>query len=113
MSFNLFTVEPTYDHISETYEWCFYNTIHLKQHFLLNGSMKYSLSYNFNNHETLIITEKKEPTEIEFKKLYRTLGKKIWRYLEKEANNANKNLNTFTDFATKLEKNGWKNNGYV
>jgi len=107
MSFKLLEIEPTYDCFSESYSWIFYNIIHLKQYYLLDGSVKYVLITGLSNHEVLFISFTKELTKLEMKKLLKLLSVKIWKYLSEEANKANGNFNNFNQYALNLEKQGW------
>lgn len=107
MSFVLLEVEPVYDCFSESYSWTFYNIIRLKQYLLLDGKVKYVLLTGLSQHETLFISETKELTKVEIKKLLKLLTVRIWKYLSKEADQANGNFNTFNKYSLELEKKGW------
>lgn len=106
MSFQILNTEPVYDYISESYNWTFYNIIQLKQYQLTNGNVKYCLMLGFKNPEVIYTTEQKDPTEKEFYKITGLVMLKVWKYLEKEANQANLNFNTFNKYCLELEKQG-------
>ena len=65
MSFNLLNVEPRYDHIDEDYSWTFYKLIVVRQHLLLNGSIKYSIRIGLGYPSDVLTTNGKEPTKEE------------------------------------------------
>ena len=103
MSFNLLNVEPRYDHIDEDYSWTFYKLIVVRQHLLLNGSIKYSIRIGLGYPSDVLTTNGKEPTKEEFDTLTKKVAKEVWKQLYKESQTSVKNYEDFNKYILTLD----------
>lgn len=102
MSFNLLNVEPRYDHIDEDYSWTFYKLIVVRQHLLLNGSIKYSIRIGLGYPTDLLTTAGKKPTEEELERLTKLVCAKVWNHLHTESQTAVENFESFNKYVLTL-----------
>lgn len=103
MSFNLLNVEPKYDYVDEDYSWTFYKLIVVRQHLLLNGSIKYSIRIGLGYPSDVLTTNSKKPTEEELNKLTKLVSTKVWNHLNTESQTAVKNFETFNKYILTLD----------
>lgn len=80
MSFLVLGNDPTYNYVSDTYRWSFYNTFDLQQYQMCDGKVRYALMSNFRDMEVVFTTEKHEITEDELRELELIISKKLWFY---------------------------------
>ena len=78
MSFLILGNEPTYNYISDTYRWNFYNTFDLQQYQMCDGRVRYALMLNLRNEGVIFTTKQREITEDEFNELELIISKKLW-----------------------------------
>ena len=99
MSFILLKSEPTYNYLSDSYSWEFYNVFKLLQYQMCNGEMRYVLSLNFSKAEILYTTKSKEITEVEYSELEILMLKKLWYHFNEQSVKINDVFETVNQLA--------------
>ena len=99
MSFILLKSEPTYNYLSDSYSWEFYNVFKLLQYQMCNGEMRYVLHLNFSKAEILYTTKSKCITEIELSELETLMLKKLWYYFNEQSVKINDVFETVNQLA--------------
>ena len=99
MSFILLKSEPTYNYLSDSYSWEFYNVFKLLQYQMCCGEVRYVLHLNFSKAEILYTTKCKEITEVEYSELETIMLKKLWYHFNEQSVKINDVFETVNQLA--------------